>query len=201
MLSKNINLIRFRIIIWFVCSYLRYKGLIFLVFSQWYFHQPLFVCAIHFTPKKNFACVRSKPHKVYHSVSSPSHHPLTRSPSHLSPGKSFTFSTVWVPRGRNPPSEALSFPSEWEEAVFNGSERLAWQQMGVQLAQLSLLELEAILLPTATCTAGLMPPQHLAKPLHVMIRVQDGRQRDVLLHLSDQRREEEANGSICGHLF
>lgn len=198
MLSKNVNFFRFRIIIWFVCSSLRYKWL-FLFFLNIFTNH--FLYAPFILHLKNFACVRSKPHKIYHSVSSPPHHPLTRSPSHLSPGKSFTFSTVWVPRGRNPPSEALSFPSEWEEAVFNGSERLAWQQMGVQLAQLSLLELEAMRLPTATCPAGLMPPQHLAKPLHVMIRVQDGRQRDVLLHLSDQRREEEANGSICGHLF
>lgn len=161
-----------------------------------------YVCAVLF---KNFVCMCVCAVNFKRSTTVYLHLPssLNQEPITLVAREVFhkPFFTVWVPRGRNPLSEALSFPSEWEEAVFNGSERLAWQQMGVQLAQLSLLELEAILLPTATCPTGLMPPQHLAKPLHVMIRVQDGRQRDVLLHLSHQRREEEANGSICGHLF
>lgn len=143
-------------------------------------------------------CIYTKNQKSSRSVPSPSHHPLTRKPSHLSPGKSFT-NPPWqckCPEGES----AHQTLSEWEEAVFNGSERLAWQQMGVQLARLSLLELEAILHPTATCPAGLMPPQHLAKPLHVMIRVQDGRHRNFLLHLSDHWREASTNGGICSHL-
>lgn len=133
-------------------------------------------------------CICTENQKRSRRVPSPSHHAITRKPLHLSPCRQAFHKpslTVWVPWGRI----ASPNPLWMRRGCFNGSERLAWQQMGVQLARLSLLELEAIHRPTATCPAGLMPPQHLAKPLHVMIRVQDGRHRNFLLHLSDHWRE------------
>ncbi|GAA6096685.1 uncharacterized [Tachysurus ichikawai] len=85
--------------------------------------------------------------------------------------------------------------------LFNGSEHLACQQMGIQLAVLSLMELQAILLLMATCPTGPVPFQHLAKPLHVMIRAQDGRRRDFLLHLYECWRGKWTNSGICSLLW
>lgn len=85
--------------------------------------------------------------------------------------------------------------------LFNGSEHLACQQMGIQLAVLSLMELQAILLLMATCPTGPVPLQHLARPLHVTIRAQDGRRRDFLLHWYERWRGKWSNSGICSLLW